>query len=249
MIERIKQYYFRKNNSKLFGFNYFRSKTFTLPKALQLGKRTYNITFDLNDPSASNTFNEIFLDDIYGMTKFKNSFSSIIDIGGNLGFFSLQAQILNPRAKIHIYEPSKENFFYIKSNLSDCGVEVFNEAVGLSQGKVRLINSKNLSSTGVVEASSDGEITQIPINEALQKYEGFVDLLKMDCEGSEWDILNEQEISKKVKFIVMEYHLDQPKNRTRDGILLLLKNRNFNIQSESKLSEDLGIIWAKNNGL
>jgi hypothetical protein len=37
---------------------------------------------------------------------------------------------------------------------------------------------------------------------------GSVDLLKMDCEGAEWDIFKQREPWQKVRHLAMEYHLD-----------------------------------------
>jgi hypothetical protein len=38
-----------------------------------------------------------------------------------------------------------------------------------------------------------------------------IDIVKMDCEGSEWEILNKTKIWKNIKFLTMEYHLKKNK--------------------------------------
>ncbi|MDT4966827.1 MAG: hypothetical protein QOJ64_1564, partial [Acidobacteriota bacterium] len=50
-------------------------------------------------------------------------------------------------------------------------------------------------------------IKQIAFREAVARLGDRVDLVKLDCEGGEWDILRDGESWQRVRFLTMEFHL------------------------------------------
>ena len=55
-----------------------------------------------------NDFLSIFLDDDYYLERQNKEVSSVLDIGANLGFFSIAARNAFPNATIHSYEPNED---------------------------------------------------------------------------------------------------------------------------------------------
>ena len=56
-----------------------------------------------------------YLFDEYFLRKIcRDRISKIVDVGANVGFFSLTARSFFPLAKIHAYEPSKSNFRFLE---------------------------------------------------------------------------------------------------------------------------------------
>ena len=55
-----------------------------------------------------NDFLSIFLDDDYRLDRVKWPVGTVLDIGANLGFFSIAARNAFPEATIHAYEPNHE---------------------------------------------------------------------------------------------------------------------------------------------
>ena len=51
-------------------------------------------------------------------------------------------------------------------------------------------------------------IPQFSIADAIARMGGKTDILKLDCEGTEWEILKDIASLKKVKAITLEYHLE-----------------------------------------
>ena len=52
----------------------------------------------------------------------------------------------------------------------------------------------------------------IPLTEAVERMGCEVDLLKLDCEGAEWEIFQEPRAFEQIRNIRMEYHLIQGHN-------------------------------------
>ena len=82
----------------------------------------------------------------------------------------------------------------------------------------------------------------ISLEDALKRVGGYADLLKMDCEGSEWDILEEKDSLRNVRNITLEYHLWK-NHKTHAYAKELVKSNGFRILRHEP-STDFGIITA-----
>jgi FkbM family methyltransferase len=154
-------------------------------------------------------------------------------------FFSLASRIAFPNSKIHAYEPNQSLSVYLNSYSNSLKFNNFSEAVGAKSGLVELDLLGDSNQTRI-KCAANGNIQMISFKEVLDKFNGNVDLLKMDCEGSEWEILEEKELLKKVHNITLEYHLW--KNRmTHQFAEKIVTSNGFRIL-EHKPSTDFGII-------
>ena len=140
----------------------------------------------------------------------------ILDIGAYLGDFSLfAAHYLN--AHVVAYEPTEENYVMLQENvrlnsLQD-RVRICHRAVG-SQSEMRLCVRKESQE---IHASSylfsDGEQRTVPCDPLERVFERYglseVDLLKIDCEGAEFDILLSapDDLFPRIKNLIFEAHL------------------------------------------
>ena len=87
------------------GFIFYRTKNFKTPKRLSLNLQKIEIS---SPDDGTKLFKEIFIHDEYFLRKIcRDRISKIVDVGANVGFFSLTARSFFPLAKIHAYEPSK----------------------------------------------------------------------------------------------------------------------------------------------
>lgn len=154
-------------------------------------------------------FVDLLLDDCYGcsaLSKSGDPVNTILDIGANVGLFGIAARHYFPSAKIHAYEPNFMFEKYLKVQANSAGVDYYMEAVGKNKGRVNL----DFNPDSVQSRSSEneaGSIPQITLREALDRIGGEVDLLKMDCEGAEWEMFADTENWKRVRNLSMEYHL------------------------------------------
>ena len=86
----------------------------------------------------------IVLNDCYGLKRFKY-LENIVDIGANIGIFSVHAATLFPNIKICAYEPCEEVISDFEKNVKQLKVEIYPYAVGGTTQKVKLNSRENLT--------------------------------------------------------------------------------------------------------
>lgn len=154
-------------------------------------------------------FLDIILDDEYGLRKINFKPKNILDIGANVGMFSLWAGANFPDSKIHCYEPNKLLRPYLLKNMEQVFATVFMEGVAGEDGFGSFTQSGE-SMVGQCSLNKSGLIPVVSLRRAIDRIGGEVDLLKLDCEGAEWAIFESPGILDSVKMIRMEYHLTKP---------------------------------------
>jgi FkbM family methyltransferase len=171
-------------------------------------------------------FVDIFLRDSYhlGIVARDKSIHRIVDVGANCGWFSLVARAYFPDAVITAYEPNPIVLPALRSNVANIDVEVCAAAVGGAAGLVRLEHPEGETYLG--RTLPGGDIPCVPIREVLNR-NGTVDLLKLDCEGAEWEILDTLP-SSGVRWLTMEYHL-WGKDETHADVRELLGSMDFRV--------------------
>ncbi len=224
----------------MLGFRFKRAAQFGLPSEIRVDNQNQK----LHLPSAigaSQAFIDIFLDDCYGLEKLPHSINKILDVGAHVGLFSLAARRLFPAATIHAYEPNLNLEPYLKSQAHIGQFQYFLEAVGLNAGKVFLdIHKDSVSTRSIID--QNGTIPQIPFRTAVQRIGGTVDLVKLDCEGAEWDMLKDVEAWQNVKHITMEYHLWPA--HSHEEIISVIKKLGFMVTTQRVTHKDYGILIA-----
>ena len=130
------------------------------------------------------------------------------DIGANIGYYSLLAEMENPEIKVVAFEPASGPLFYLKENTRLNNFKnIFIENIALSEknGEIRFFEIENKKYTylehNLTGESNAGSKTKnrnfVPIQvntKTLDSYikevnEGKIDLIKMDTEGTEHLIL------------------------------------------------------------
>jgi FkbM family methyltransferase len=134
----------------------------------------------------------------------------VLDIGANAGLFAQYAKrILRPE-KIICFEPEGGNFLCLKKNTRGCGIiDIYEAAVIDRNGWCSIENPGHdpnwLSVTWMVN-DEEGPVKAVDIRSIIEEH-GPIDLLKMDCEGSEWRILPAMKgLEAQVRFMMVEWH-------------------------------------------
>ena len=173
-------------------------------------------------------FHNIFYADCYGLSKIEGQVANILDVGGNLGFFSLAARSRFPLARLHSYEPNPKVQDYLLHNTRGLGIETRPEAVGGGDGWIDMqTNEGSLFATAV--DSEAGRIRKTAFATIVDRVGGSVDLLKLDCEGGEWELFECRDVWKKIKRLTMEYHLWARPEMDAAALVKIVKDLGFRI--------------------
>lgn len=169
-----------------------------------------------------------------------NNNSIILDIGANIGDVTdVIMKKYNPN--IYCYEPNISCYNYmLKRFKKNSKIKIFNVAVSNFSGKTFLyFHNKSTNISEFNERSSlkkekDGldinkkiEVNCINIKEILEKH-NQIDLIKIDIEGSEYEVMPEIIKNKdKIKMVLCEMHgnPDGKKIPSVDGSKLVVKNK------------------------
>jgi FkbM family methyltransferase len=243
MIESILRHLRRVANAREFGVPFSRRATFEMPAAVRLGRRTVNLAFP-EEHGILVDFLTCFIEDEYGLGTIKTPVRTIVDIGANVGFFSMAASARFPFAQIHAYEPNRRIFPYLSKNAKQAGVQVYCEAVGATAGWVKINDTgdSNQATTSPAAKADDG-IPRVSLAEVVARIGGTIDLAKIDCEGAEWEMFTDRASWRHIKSVRMEYHLW--KRRTYAEVEEAFRGIHFRILHHSPGGE-WGTIWAQN---
>lgn len=161
---------------------------------------------------------------------------NVLDIGGHIGLFAIYLAMQFPGIHIYSYEPHPDNFSLFQTNLARnqiTNVRLYPEAVS-GDGR-RLTLSGNPANSGAPTAHSVtldhlrvSGIRSMTMDQILER-DGVErwSLLKIDCEGSEYEALETMRGWKRVGRLCGEFHSNQ-----------LLESRGHSPESLLKYCQD-----------
>ena len=207
---------------------------------------------------------EVFVNECYNFNL--NKKSVIIDIGANIGISSVYFSRSSLTDTVYSFEPIDDTFNQALMNLSfnsSTISKVIIENYGLAdkEGTSKfLYNKKHKGNTGVrgldspmLKTYSDNEFKTVKLEQASTVFEEIIShhrqsqfVVKMDCEGSEYSILEDldkADLLKHLSLIMIEWH-----DKGAATLNEILSRHNFATVS-SNLSPHAGLIYAFNNEL
>lgn len=199
------------------------------------------------------TLAEVFVRRRYGSLE---RLQTIVDVGANVGSFALYAAQSCPEARILCYEPEQQNFSLLTHNLRINGLEgqvaAFRCAVGSTSGP------RALAAVGVSQANAFDYLRDRRANHQVVACTTLrdirtehrlerIDLLKMNCEGAEYEILEACSPGDYdgIANIRLEYHNIDAANRNGDSLRQYLEARGYRIERFTRRLNDSGFMWAK----
>lgn len=128
------------------------------------------------------------------------------DVGSNIGYYSIIAKIMNPKVKVHAFEPSIGPYHFLSKNISVNGMSkdivLQNLAVSDVVGAVDFSSNKNpkydylkydLSSVGnipeKISSMKRTRVNSISLDQYSEENGVYPDLIKIDTEGHEDEVI------------------------------------------------------------
>ena len=173
---------------------------------------------------------------------------TVVDIGGNIGAFALFAA-RQGATKVIAFEPNSAAHACLQRNVAENGLE-------------GIVQARRLAVTAVAEQRVRFPVAPSPYNRIAGKNEqgdyetvettslariiakeapGGIDLLKLDCEGGEYDILFASDAPlHQVREIRMEYHCGRG-----EELADFVTSRGFRITRMQPEGPLTGMLWAR----
>lgn len=186
----------------------------------------------------------------------KNDFSInetdvVIDVGAHIGLFSLFASQFSTKGKIFAFEPVKENFVILKSNVeinNFTNIKYENCAISKSTSKIILYQSNDESGhSKFIQTDKPIKVDSKSLNDFFKENNvKTCNLLKLDCEGSEYEIIDslDDEYFDIIEKMIIEYHLADSNPELLEKLKNKLKSHSYKISIEP-LFKDIGFLYAK----
>ena len=240
--------YNRWRKSREIGICFFRTKQFNFPNSILVHEKHKSLHFPSNTTYVE-LFRDIILDDEYKLSLIKDeNIKNIVDVGANLGMFSIAARIAFKDANIHSYEPNPNNIPTLVKHGEEFNFKTYEEALGLQAGRCKLAFSTSHDTSARISNKDEGPIVLSDLDTVIHRFKNKkIDLLKLDCEGAEFEILQNSKALEHVRFISMEYHLPAKGAETvLNDLISRLHELNFKVMHHDRRNVCLGIIAAKN---
>jgi FkbM family methyltransferase len=140
---------------------------------------------------------------------------TIVDVGANVGAATLWFADRAPQATIFAVEPAamaaESLTRNVRTNQLEARVRVVSAALAGRTGTVYLQQSGSsvFARTSATASATSEPVPAICLADLLDRFElPEVDLLKLDCEGAEFEVLLscDEDVLRRIRFMVGEYH-------------------------------------------
>ncbi len=181
-------------------------------------------TFEVRRPGDGIVFEETWRQNQYGFTREEVVDREVLDVGANVGDFSIWAALAGAR-KVWAYEPDPANLVELRKNLAlnprASTVEVVSEAVWSETGDVWLTDeqgSVRIDEPPDALVGPERSVVSRHVDEVLLRA-GTSLFVKIDCEGCEYDVIRAVSAGalRRADRIVMEWHSGERFGGDRTG--------------------------------
>jgi len=173
--------------------------------------------FDAPNNSTEWILNEVFIQDCYSFDNMQLYPDDIvIDIGANIGIFSIYLAKRFPLTKIYAFEPLPTSFHFLCKNLEEnqvLNVVPIPLAITADRRRMHLYGAKdNLGGANSYVYSANtsyeiAEVSSITLDDIFKLLDlNAIKMLKIDCEGGEYEILPNAKCLKSIEYLVGEFH-------------------------------------------
>jgi len=184
-------------------------KTIQFSKILYLTKLRYKLKIETREGVGD--WETVFLKEEYKWLIEGQKDPIILDVGGEVGDTALYFALKGAK-KVIVIEPFPNNYEYLVKNINYNNFQdkiiPINAMVGKENKKTNIIIPDEFIVRDAKESDTGYQIEMITLSKLIESFNIKEALLKMDCEGCEYEsILNENDETLKIfKKIQLEYH-------------------------------------------
>lgn len=198
---------------------------------------------------------ELFAEDTYRMDALLAGLPEdlvVLDVGGQVGCFSVALASAAPQATVHTYEASPATVEYLERNVRANGlgdrIHVHGQAVSDHRGTLSF--AANVAGSGLngMTSPQDENLVEVPcvtFADAVAAAGGTVHLVKMDVEGAEYPIVLSSQPSDwaTVQRVTLEFHgvPDRHWHELRDFFI----TAGLKVTSSDFGSTGYGMLWLE----
>jgi FkbM family methyltransferase len=200
---------------------------------------------------------EIFVDELYRSPRplAAASVRRIVDVGANVGYALSYLGRRFPLAQMIAFEPHPAHLDQLDRNVAANGltdrVTVIGAAAGLTDGRAFLSDAGEASR--VLDGVGAGRLPILVADFFTAVGGAPIDLLKMDCEGGEYDlIMNQRFADLRVRAIALEWHAGRDRPEADESLRQRLAALDYALERgvEHRSGEDrFGMLWAYRKSL
>jgi FkbM family methyltransferase len=157
---------------------------------------------------------------------------TFVDVGANVGVYSLYAKSLYPKMVIFAFEPMEENFNSLWENITmnltadNMPIFAFQYAVGSKQGKVKFNAVSKLAGESGGQVSNTGKnIRMITIDAILHNH--LIRHIKIDIDGQELEVIK----GMKDTLHYLKSVLVEVSKESKDEIIKILTSAGFTTEN------------------
>ena len=160
---------------------------------------------------------DVIRDDVYGIRNLRAPHVQyVLDVGANVGFFSVMARMLFPHATVIAIEPDAETYDKLLLNTAELDIETDRSALGNGDPMfVQVMSVTDHTSHRTTERAEEGSGQRIETYRLAQLVERFgirpeSCVFKFDCEGGERFLMDAESsaILSRAMHIGIELHQD-----------------------------------------
>lgn len=175
----------------------------------------------------------------------------VIDVGANIGMFSLYVAAAQGAARVLAFEPFPESYALLRRNAERnrlAAIEPIPLAIA-GQAGTRELHMQGRHGVHSLFGTSGAavRIECITLADAFGRYDvARCDFLKLDCEGAEYEILlgMPSDVYARIQRIALEYH-DWITDHHHDALVQRLTAEGFAVTTRDHLPSRTGYVFAK----
>ena len=175
----------------------------------------------------------------------------VIDIGANVGYFSMLMLSKYPDAQVHAFEPYPPNLKLLRHYAAQhpqLKLDIHPYAVAGQAGTMEFHYNADdeFSTSAALVQNGEGSSMQVAVRTMPdflnERQITAIDWLKVDCEGAEYSIFRElpSEILQQTKIVTIENHDSEQPGETQQDLVESLKSQGFQVHTNGYSP----LIWA-----